>query len=134
MSVDFNALLSQRRNYPAQQTAARAAVDWATIQDKSTSVVFTKPKIVTKTGTTPAVELPAQTVRVEYVSRASLVEGVAGAAPQLHAVVFGVKGHPTVADSDIAEGYEFTHEGNRFRVTDVLPVQGGVQAIAVAVG
>lgn len=112
---------------------ARAEAIWRKILRKPISVVFTRPRVVAADGTvTPETVLPAQTVRVVSDSRATLVAGVAGAVPQRHVVIYGVVGHPDsgVLDSDIAEGYTFVLDDDRYRVTDTIPVPGGVQALA----
>ncbi len=113
--------------------AARAERIWLKIQRKPSSIVFTKPRVVAADGTvTPETQLAAQTVRVVSDNRATLVEGVAGAAPQRHVVVYGVKDHPdpAIVDSDIQEGYAFVLDGDTYRVTDTIPVPGGIQALA----
>lgn len=121
---------------PAIDNAARAERIWIKIQRNKLPIVFTKPKVVTKTGTTPETALPAQMVRVTSDSRATVVGGVAGTAPKHALVVFGVKGHPdpAVTDTDIDEGYTFPYDGETYRVNKVIPVPGGVQAIATTGG
>lgn len=117
----------------AISNSARAQAIWRKIQRKPSSIAFTTPRQVAADGTvTPETQLPAQIVRVVSDSRATLVEGVAGAAPQRHVVVYGVKDHPdpAVADNDIEEGYRFQWDGDTYRVTDTIPVPGGVQALA----
>jgi hypothetical protein len=114
--------------------AARAERIWSKILRKPVSIVFTTPRIVSKTGTTAAAALEAQTVRIAYNNPVKLIEGESGTAPQVGAVVYGVVGHPSAEDTDIGEGYTFEHEGNRFRISDVIPVPGGLQAICVALG
>ena len=65
-----------------------------------------------------------------------MVIGEGGTSPAISAIVYGVKGHPSedVPDSDIDEGYEFLIDGNLFRVTDIIPVPGGIQAVCKGVG
>jgi hypothetical protein len=92
------------------------------VAQNTTSIVFTVPAVTTKSGGTAQHDLAAQTVRVSYDTRAFALAGEAGTAPLLRAIVY--------ADDavDIAEGYRFTHAGNRLRVTDVIPTGGGIQA------
>lgn len=93
------------------------------------SMVFTKPAINPGDGTvTPETNLAAQTIRIAYDNRVVVAEGVAGTAPKLNAQVYAVTG------TDIAEGYTFTHANNRFRVTDIVPVAGGIHAYCLAIG
>jgi hypothetical protein len=112
----------------------RAEAIWRKIQRKPTAVVFTKPRVVTKSSTTPETQLAAQILRVNSDNRPSAVEGVAGLAPRRQAVVYGVTDHPTVADTDMAEGYTFLHEGDHYRCVDVIVVPGGLQGIFVVNG
>jgi hypothetical protein len=116
--------------------AARAERIWLKVQRKPASVVMTRPKVVTKTSTTPESVLAAQTVRIASDNRPRPIEGVAGSAPVRHAIVYGVVGHPdpAVTDTDMAEGYTFTHEGDRYRCVDVIAVPGGVQGTFVVNG
>lgn len=115
---------------------ARAKRVWAKIQRKPTSIAFTKPRVVTKTASTPETTLAAQTVRVVADNRATPVEGVAGAAPTRAVIIYGVKDHPdpAVADTDVEIGYMASIDGKHYRVVDVLLVPGGVQALARVVG
>lgn len=116
--------------------ATRAERIWLKILRKPASIAFTKPKVTLKTGATTDTLLAAQTVRIAYNNPVTLIEGESGTAPQVGAIVYGVQGHPdeSVEDTDMAEGYTFTHEGNRFRISDVIPVPGGLQAICIALG
>lgn len=101
-------------------TAARARDIARLVGGNATSVVFTKPKVVTSSGTTPATVLAAQTVRIESDSRPRSVPGIAGAAPMRQAYVFGVVDHPVQADTDMEEGYTFTLDGDKYRCIDVI--------------
>ncbi len=117
--------------------AARAERVWIKIQRKPSSVIFTKPQVTLPNGTvTPATALAAQTVRVAPDNRATPVEGVAGAAPTRADIIFGVRDHPdaTVIDTDIAVGYTARINSKEYRVTDVLLVPGGIQALARVTG
>lgn len=110
--------------------SVRAERIWAKIERWPSSIVFTKPRVVAANGTvTPETQLAAQTVRVTADSRATVVGGSAGVAPQHALVVFGIKGHPTLPDSNIDEGYSFVWDGLTYRVNRVIPVPGGIQAI-----
>lgn len=114
--------------------ATRALDVWRSIEGKPSEVVFVKPGALTKSGSTPAVTLPAQTVRIENDNRATIVQGMAGVAPKRNAVVFGVRDHPTIADCDMNEGYTFDHEGDHYRCTDVIVSPGQVKGIFVVNG
>ena len=110
------------RPRPFPTTAARA---WRRINDKPLSIVFKTPAGVT---------LAAQTLRVESDSTASLPTSSAGAAPTRRVVVFGIRGHSTLADSDIQEGYRFIFAGDEYRVNDRILTHGEVQGMAEATG
>ena len=98
---------------PSDTEAERAALAYARILDKPTSVAFRKPN-----GTT----LDAQTVRLESDNRASLAESDAGAAPVRKLIVFGVRNHPddSIADTDMDEGYRFVSGNDEYRIVDVI--------------
>lgn len=140
MSVDFGAYLGQT---VAINEQSRAVDAWRRINrrpargdDSELGIAFTKPKVVTKTSTTPEAVLPRQIVRIESDNRPSVVKGVAGAAPQRHAIVYGVRDHPSedVADTDMEEGYIFTLEGDNYRCIDVILVPGEKQGVFIVNG
>lgn len=121
----------------AIDASLRAERAWLKIQRKPSSVVFTKPAVGTKTSETPAVPLPAQSVRISSDSRASVIGGAAGLAPKRAVIVYGVVGHPdpAVLDSDIRVGYTFALEGDIYRVVDIIPgTPGEIQAQATTLG
>lgn len=98
---------------------------WKRINDKPTSVTFR-----TSTGATVA----AQTVRLEVDNRASVAESAAGAAPTMHLIVYGIRNHPTLDDTQMAEGYRFVYAGDQYRIADVILTLGEIQGVAVATG
>lgn len=135
MTVDFGAWLSQARPLDTAAVQRRAARAWRRINRDPVSVAFTRPRSVAANGTvTPDTLLSAQTVRIVSDNRPRQVEGVAGAAPQRHVVVYGVAGHATVANTDMAEGYRFILGDDEYRIVDVIAVPGELQGIALAVG
>lgn len=114
--------------------ADRAERIWLKIERKPTSVSFTRPSSTMGGVVTPATTLPEQVVRINSDSRASVVGGTAGLAPKRAVVIYGVVGHPSRPDNDIAEGYTFVLGTDHYRVIDIVEVPGGVQAHAVATG
>lgn len=119
----------------AIDASLRAERAWLKIQRKAVSVVFTKPGINLKTGSSPAVELAAQTVKISSDSRASVIGGNAGVAPKRAVIVYGIVGHPTEPDSDIKIGYTFPYAGESYRVVDIIPgTPGEIQAQATTLG
>lgn len=125
----------QARMLAEMPVANRAVLRNLRIQWEPASIAFTVPRVVNADGTvTAAHELDAQTVRVRYETRALIEAGTAGAAPVLYAIVDGVRDHPTLEDTDMEEGYTFIHNGDRFRITDVILIPGGIRGIARAMG
>jgi len=109
----------------AKRIAQRAQDAARRIGEKPTSVVFK-----TAAGAT----LPAQSLRLEYDNRASLASSAAGAAPRMNVIIYGVRGHPTLVDSDIKEGYRFNFGGDAYSVADIILQLGEIQGIAVVTG
>lgn len=127
MAINLSAWLgtaSALTSTPTDTEASRAALAWRRIQDKPTSVAFR-----TSTGT-----LAAQTVRLESDSNASPSESAAGAAPRRRVVIFGIRNHATLANTNMAEGYRFVHLNDEYRVNDIILTLGEIQGIAEAVG
>lgn len=103
----------------------RAADAWQRINEKPTSVAFRNVA-----GTI----LAAQTVRIEVDNRASDNISAAGAAPKMHVIVYGIRNHATLANTDIKEGYRFVYANDEYRVIDIILTTGEIQGIAEAVG
>ena len=120
--VDFSLWLSDTT---AIDVNGRAAAAWKRINDKPASVAFKKPD-----GTV----LAAQTVRLEYDNRASESEAVSGRTPVRKLIIFGVRDHTTVTDTDVAEGYRFVLSGDEYRVVDTIETLGEIQAVCEATG
>lgn len=116
--MTFSAWLGDAAAIPQ---ADRAALAWNRIQDKKTDVAFKNAA-----GTTLAV----QSVRLEYDDSVSQSESAAGAANKRKLVIFGIKGHTTLSDTDIKKGYRFVLNNQEYRVESVIFTIGEVQAIA----
>ena len=122
--VDIGIWLGSGGGGPAGQAATRAALAARRIADKPTSVAFRTPS-----GST----LSAQSVRVENDSTASPTMSTAGKSAARRVVVFGIRGHATESDTDVAEGYRFILAGDEFRVQAIVLTLGEVQAMCEAV-
>jgi hypothetical protein len=122
MTVNFSAWLGAGAALDSQSRAAQA---WRRIQDKPSSVAFK-----TAAGAT----LAAQTVRIESDSMASPAESAAGMAPRRKVTIFGIRGHETLTDTNMAEGYRFIWSGDEYRIMDVILTIGEVQGLAEATG
>lgn len=120
--VSFAAWLGQG---DAISAAERAALAWRRIQAKPSSVAFKSPAGAT---------LTAQTVRIESDSSASPAESAAGLAPRRKVVLFGIRQHATLADTDMKEGYRFVLGSDEYRIMDVIDTIGERQAICEANG
>jgi hypothetical protein len=120
--VDLNAWLASVGNTP--NNTQRAVDAWKRISDKPTSIT------VNRNGTA----LPAQTVRIEYSESERVVTGEAnGMSAVRDVVVFGVKNHPSVANTDLKYGDLFAYDGQIFKVMFVISTIGEIQANAEAV-
>lgn len=78
--------------------------------------------------------LAAQEVRIESDNSATPSESAAGAAPKRKVIVYGVRDHATIADTDIKEGYRFVLHNDEYRVVDIILTLGEIQGIAEATG
>lgn len=110
---------------PAATEAQRAGLAYRRITDKPTSVAFRTPS-----GTT----LDAQTVRVENDSSASPTTSAAGKSAARRVVVFGIRNHDLLPDSDIKPGYRFTLWDEEFRCEDVIITLGEIQGLFQSIG
>jgi hypothetical protein len=122
MPIDISAWLGDTT---AISETERAALAYRRILDKPTSVVF---------KTAAGVTLAAQTVRVESDSIARPAMSAAGLAPVRRVVVFGIKGHATLADTNMAEGYRFVLGNDELRIVDIILTLGEIQGLAEATG
>ena len=118
MTLDFNAWLVSGDStvMSAQQ---RAVLAWRRIQDRPTSIVLRR-------GT---VDLSAQTMRVEYNNTASWVDGTLVRTGKQMLTLFGIRDHPTIANTDIQRGDRVVINGAQFQVMSVLYPPGEVQAL-----
>jgi hypothetical protein len=110
---------------PMQLEHQRAVLAWRRILDKPVSVTFRKGD-----GST----LAAQTVRIESDNGASPAESISGAAPVRKVVIYGIRNHPTLPDTNIAEGYRISFGGDAYRIVDVIDTIGERQAIGEVTG
>lgn len=124
MAIDISSWLSTGGGGPAGQAATRAALAWRRIQDKPSSIQFRTPA-----GST----LSAQTLRVENDSTASPTMSTAGKSAARRVVVFGIRNHSSLSDTDIKPGYRFTLWDEEFRVQAIVLTIGEVQAMCEAV-
>lgn len=128
---DLSTWLSGTLPTPAQRTAKaqkRAAHAWRRLHDK-----FQPPTSVTF-KTAAGATLAAQTVRVESDNTATASESAAGAAAKRKVIVFGIRNHATLTDTDIKEGYRFVLDNDEYRCVDTIITLGEIQGIFESVG
>lgn len=98
----------------------RAVAAWRKIQDKPESIIIFRGQATT---------LTAQTMRIELIRGSGKeIEGKFGETFVRMALVFGVKGHPTVSDTDIQRGDSFNYNDTVYQVIDVVEYPGEVVA------
>lgn len=115
--ADLDAWLADNDNAP--KASQRAVYAWRRIQDKPTVITINRE----------GVTLPAQTVRIEYNETERVMTGEAnGTSSSRDVILFGVKNHPTVADTDLKYGDRFAHNGQMFKVIFVITSIGEIQA------
>lgn len=102
----------------SQLSAQRAADALRRINEKPASIVLVR------SGAAQA----AQTVRVEYDRAQSTEQGDGAKSSNRKLIVFGVRDHPTVTNTNIQRGDRFTYQGSQFKVIDVIVTLGEVQA------
>jgi hypothetical protein len=95
----------------------RAVLAWRRILDKPTDITTKRLGV-------------AQTVRLEYDESVIEPGSAAGEAAVRRVIVFGVKDHPTVIDTNIRRGDRFVYESVEYQVTDTVRTLGEVQAHA----
>jgi len=122
--LDFDAWLGLNELDNAGEIRLRANDAWVRIQQRPSSVVLLRGN--------PATAQAAQTMRVEHDSTLTESEGGGGKSSSQRVYLFGVKGHRTVADTNIQRGYRFALGATQYRVVTVMDQIGEVQAIAEA--
>lgn len=115
---DFNDWYLTSTVAPAS-AETRAVLAWRRIQDRPTSLVLSRDGI----------DQAAQTVRLEFDATYSDVQDETGRSAKRELVIFGVKDHPTVADTDIQTNDRFAIDLTLYEVNNVIELPGEVQAL-----
>ncbi len=106
--------------------AARAADTWRRIQDQPTAITIRRD----------GAALDPQTVRIEFSDQAredlDVRRGLNITPGVQRAVVFGVRDHPTVPDTDIQRADRFVVGATEYEVIGVIAASGEVQAVCEA--
>jgi len=102
-----------------------AAESWRRIQENPLMVIFKNSS---------GVKLPGQAVRVESDNTATPSMSTAGTAPKRKVIVYGIRNHATLPNTDIKENYVFVYEGDQYRCIDIIPTLGEIQTIWEAYG
>lgn len=103
----------------------RAAQAWRRIQEKPMSVVFKN---------SANQKLPGQVVRVESDNTATPSMSTVGSAPKRKVIVYGIRNHATLPNTDIKENYVFVYDGDQYRCIDIIITLGEIQTIWEAYG
>jgi hypothetical protein len=106
-------------------TGIKAAEAFRRISARPATAVFRTPN-----GT----RLAGQIVRIESDNSATPGESTAGSAPVRKVIIFGIKNHPTLPDTNMKEGYVFVYEGDEYKCVDVITTRGEIQGIWEATG
>lgn len=105
-------------NWVGQQD--RSVDAWRRISEKPTSIIVVRGNA----------DLPAQTVRLEWNNTTNEITGAGNTIVSVQrATLFGVKGHQTIADTNIKKGDRFKAHDMIFRVLSVIPQTGEIQAL-----
>lgn len=80
-------------------------------------------------------DLSAQVVGIEFDNQSGMqgeVAGAGGKSARRSCIVFGVKDHPSITNTNILRGDKFRLNGTDYRVVQVITPPGEVQATAEA--
>lgn len=105
----------------------RAALAWRRIQDRPTEITIRRGS-----GSAQTI-LESQVVRLEWDNTATEAEGINTTEARQKVVVFGVRGHDTVEDTDIERSDQFSINGVRYMVFSIMTPPGEVQAVCESV-
>lgn len=125
--VGFNDWLSE--DSPSDESlgemVSQYAIDqWNHIQRHRSSIILTRG----------ATTLSAQTVSIQHDNEERQVETASGKMATIRdVIIFGVVGHPTIADTSIRKDDQFSYRGRLYKVTDVITNMGSLQAWAEAI-
>lgn len=109
-----NLFVSNRIGRP--NATRRAIAAWNRILDK--------PSVIRVVGSSTD-----QTVRIEFDnSQARAVKGTAAEADVRSLVIFGVNGHPEVADTELTTGDQIIYNDEEYEIRDVIVTIGELQA------
>lgn len=106
-------------NWTGTTATNRAEDAWARISDKPSSVVFRRKNV----------NQAAQTVRLEYRSGTGVKVGETVSSAIQGMIVFGIKDHPTLSDTDMQRGDRFTDADGTWEIDQVMTLPGEVQGL-----
>lgn len=109
--------------------AARAVAAWNRIQQKPSTVTVVRLTPITQARTTHEV-----TVRLEFDNNSDEYNTVGNSGVNImgECVAFGVCDHPTEPDLDLVRDDVFYYNGFNFRVINLIPTIGEIQALCEA--
>lgn len=101
----------------------RAALAWRRINHRPTEITIRRGN-----GSSAEV-LDEQTVRVEWDNAASINDGINTTRGTQRVVIFGIRDHAKLPDTDIRRGDQFSLNGVRYDVLSIMTPPGEVQAV-----
>lgn len=111
-----------QRSDLVMSATARAADAWQRIQDKPTSITIRRN----------GVAQDAQTVRIEFDDTAVERLGDNAVPGRQTVVIFGIRNHATLDDTDIKPGDAFFFENKNYQILSRIDTTGEIQAIGQA--
>ena len=119
---DFDAWLGTVPTYLKPQANIRAAAAWKRIQDKPETVAVWRNDDFDHN----------ETVRLEWDNATNTMANTENAVTAItRVIVFGIRNHATLPNTDIVEGDEVYLGGEAYQVKDVLLTIGELQARCV---
>ena len=102
--------------------AARASAAWKRIADRPSNIVLKRKGVV----------VPAQTVRIEHDDTARDTTGTNTTTGMQIVVIFGVRNHAFIPDTDIRRGDRVVIDNIEYNCVALMTPPGEVQAICEA--
>lgn len=125
MSVNFNSWLAASASAVQAQQASRAVASWNAILDNPFTVNF---------FTTDGAWYGNQTMRIEHDDRARPLDSEAGMGHIRYVTLFGIRNHPTIANTVVESGWRFWIGDDEYTCLDPIFHDFEVQVTAQKYG
>lgn len=96
-----------------------AALAWSRIQDSPTKLILRRGKTM----------LAIQTVRLEYDNKATEKIGMVATPERQTGILFGIRGHDVLPDTDVKRGDRFVWQNADFELLGEIPTSGEIQMV-----